>query len=127
LRTLLRLRHDLVMIGRAAQVPLPEVFQARLASPLAKIASAAAEHLAASARALRARRGPSPLNPVDAELDAYVAEVTALRGEGLTRGLAAEAAERFFALGFALEQVRLNLKDLDRCVTEWAEEAKPRK
>ena len=34
-RTLLRLRHDLVMIGRAAVVPLPEAFGTRLQSPLA--------------------------------------------------------------------------------------------
>jgi hypothetical protein len=29
--------------------------------------------------------------------------------------------ERFFALGFALEQMRHNLHDLHRCVTEWAQ------
>jgi hypothetical protein len=32
----------------------------------------------------------------------------------------ADAAERFFALGFALEQLRQNFKDLERCVTDWA-------
>ena len=35
LRTLLRLRHDLVMVGRAAITPLPEAFATRLASPIA--------------------------------------------------------------------------------------------
>jgi len=34
LRTLLRLRHDLVMIGRVTLVPLPEAFLKRLRSPL---------------------------------------------------------------------------------------------
>ena len=29
--------------------------------------------------------------------------------------------ENFFALGFALEQMRHNLRDLHRCVTEWAQ------
>ena len=29
--------------------------------------------------------------------------------------------ERFFALGFALEQMRQNLNDLERCVTEWSD------
>jgi hypothetical protein len=33
LRTLLRLRHDLVMVGRAAVEPLPERFRSRLGSP----------------------------------------------------------------------------------------------
>ena len=44
-----------------------------------------------------------------------------MRSEGLTRGLPGDAAERFFALGFALEQMRQNLSDLDRCVAEWSE------
>ena|SRR5256885_14684297 len=42
LRTLLRLRHDLVMIGRAAAVPLPEAFQMRFAAPLARVGNSAA-------------------------------------------------------------------------------------
>src|SRR5215472_14649487 len=37
LRTMLRLRHDLVMVGRAAAAPLPEELQPRLASPLARV------------------------------------------------------------------------------------------
>jgi hypothetical protein len=32
-----------------------------------------------------------------------------------------DVAERFFALGFSLEQMRQNLKDLERCVTAWAD------
>jgi hypothetical protein len=32
--------------------------------------------------------------------------------------LADEAAERIFALGFALDQLRLHLRDLARCVAE---------
>jgi hypothetical protein len=34
--------------------------------------------------------------------------------------LAEEAAERIFALGFALDQLRLHLRDLTRCVAELA-------
>jgi hypothetical protein len=29
--------------------------------------------------------------------------------------------ERVFALGFSLEQMRQNLKDLERCVAEWSD------
>ena len=43
----------------------------------------------------------------------------------LTRGLSAESAEHVFALGFALEQMRQNLEDLERCVREWSDERKP--
>ena len=38
--------------------------------------------------------------------------------EGLTLGLPVETVECIFTLGFALEQLRLNLGDLERCVRE---------
>jgi len=120
LRTLLRLRHDLVMIGRAAESPLPEACGARLELPLARAGKALADYLRAGGAALQAGRSPPPLDAVDSALDAYAAEVAALRREGLTRNLPGDAAERFFALGFALEQMHANFKDLERCVTEWA-------
>jgi len=50
--------------------------------------------------------------------------VAAVRREGLIRGLPGDVAERFFALGFSLEQMHQNLCDLDRCAGEWCE--KPR-
>jgi hypothetical protein len=59
--------------------------------------------------------------PVQAALQGYAVEVAAVRSEGLTRGVPGDVAERFFALGFSLEQMRQNLKDLERCVTAWAE------
>ncbi len=43
-----------------------------------------------------------------------------VRRDGLIRGLPGDVAERFFALGFSLEQMRQNLADLDRCVAEWS-------
>jgi uncharacterized membrane protein YccC len=121
LRTVLRLRHDLVMIGRATVVPLPIDLQARLAAPVKKVSEAITAYLRAMAAALRNGNGAPAIWPVQAALQAYGAEVAALRNEGLTRGLPADVAERFFALGFSLEQVRQNLKDLERCVAEWTE------
>jgi uncharacterized membrane protein YccC len=120
LRTLLRLRHDLVMIGRAAAVPLPEAFRSRLAPRLAHIGETAADYLRACAGALLARRGPPSPAAVEAALDSYDAEFAAMRREGLTRNLSEETAERVFALGFALEQLRRNFNDLGRCITEFA-------
>jgi Fusaric acid resistance protein-like len=121
LRTVLRLRHDLVMIGRATVTPLPDELQSRLAVPLAKVSETVVSYLKTMSAALRSGQGSSPIWPVQAALEAYVAEVAALRGEGLTRGLPGDVAERFFTLGFSLEQMRQNLKDLERCVVEWAE------
>jgi uncharacterized membrane protein YccC len=121
LRTTLRLRHDLVMIGRATVVPLPADVQARLAAPLARVSETMAAYLRAIAAALRTGVGAPAIWPVQTALQAYAAEVAAVRAEGLIRGLPGDVAERFFALGFSLEQMRQNLKDLERCVAEWAE------
>jgi uncharacterized membrane protein YccC len=120
LRTLLRLRHDIVMVGRAAITPLPEAFATRLASPIAHLGAAFADYLRASGAALLASRGPLSLDSVEAALDVFSGEMAALRREGLTRSLAADAAERFFAIGFVFEQMHQNVKDLERCVAEWA-------
>ena len=120
LRTLLRLRHDIVMIGRAAIVPLPHALGSRLASPLAQVAATFADYLRSSGAALLARRAPPSLDAVKSALAAYETDVAALRREGLTRNLSGDAAERLFAIGFALEQMHMNFKDLGRCVAEWA-------
>ena len=62
--------------------------------------------------ALAARRPP----PSEAELEtAFVAaldEIKALRREGFTRELTDEAVGRFFALAFALEEMRRTFRDL---------------
>jgi uncharacterized membrane protein YccC len=120
LRTLLRLRHDIVMIGRGASVPLPEAFRSRLEPPLAQVASAFTRYLSESGAALLARRAPPSLDDVEAALAHYASTITDLRRDGLTRGLSVDAAERLFAIGFALEQMHQNFKDLARCVAEWA-------
>jgi len=124
LRMLLRLRHDLVIIGRTAQVPLPDALQSRLRPSLQAVTTAAAAYLGACAQELRRRRPAPGLPAVAAAFDAYNAEVVAIREQGLTRALSAEAAERFFALGFAFEQMRQNFRDLERCVSEWAQDSR---
>ena len=121
LRTLQRLRHDVVMIGRASVVPLPANVQARLARPLSDVSNAIVDYMRAAAVSLRSGSGTVDIQPVDAALQAYAAEVAALRSEGLIRGVPVDVAERFFALGFSLEQMRQNLNDLDRCHADWCE------
>ena len=121
LRTIQRLRHDVVMIGRASVVPLPANVQARLARPLSDVSNAIVDYMRAAAASLRNGSGTVDIQPVDAALQAYAAEVAALRSEGLIRGVPVDVAERFFALGFSLEQMRQNLNDLDRCHAEWCE------
>jgi uncharacterized membrane protein YccC len=121
LRTIQRLRHDVVMIGRASVVPLPANVQARLARPLSDVSNAIVSYMQSVAVSLRSGTGAAEIQPVDVALQAYAAEVAALRSDGLIRGLPVDAAERFFALGFSLEQMRQNLNDLSRCHADWCE------
>jgi hypothetical protein len=100
---------------------LPADLQRRMTLPLKGVSDAMVEYLKATAVALRTGTLPPPISPVHDALRAYAAEVASVRSEGLTRGLPGDVAERFFALGFSLEQMRQNLKDLERCVTAWAE------
>src|ERR1700736_5099763 len=125
LRTILRLRHDLVMIGRASVVPLPSDLQARLEVPLTKVGDAIIIYLRGMATVLRTGSGSAATSPIDVALQGYAAEVAALRGEGLTLCMPGDVAERFFALGFSLEQMRQNLKDLERCNAEWSGKSPP--
>ncbi len=120
LRTLLRLRHDIVILGRAVGCDLPEAVQARLTPPMRDIAPRVSDFLHASGEALRARKKPPPLQEVVQAFAAYAAEFDAIRRDGLIRGTPSETAERFFALGFVLEQMREHLGDVHRVVGEWA-------
>ena len=87
----------------------------------AKVGDAIATYLRSTAAALRSGVGAPAIWPIHEALLGYAAEIASLRSEGLTRGLPGDVAERFFALGFSLEQMRQNLKDLERCVAEWSE------
>ena len=56
LRTILRLRHDVVMIGRASVIPLPPDLQARLAAPLSNVSDAIVRLSACRGRGIAGRR-----------------------------------------------------------------------
>lgn len=120
LRTLLRLRHDVVMLGRAMNCePSAEVVQ-RLAPSLQAIAAASDDFLREAGTALRDLSAPPPIEAVDAAFKGYADAFGAVRRDGLTHKMASEAVERFFATGFALDQLREHLSDLHRVVGEWA-------
>jgi len=120
-RTLLRLRHDFIMLGRAAATPLPEPLAGRLAPFLLHAGAQASDFLRRSATALQDGGGPPPLQDYEASLARYESEVDALRGEGLTIDLPSSKIEPLFTLGFALEQLHSNFADLARCVREYAQ------
>ncbi len=111
-RTLLRIRHDFVILSRATAEPLPEAIASRVGPPLTRFGGEAAAFLRASSDALAGRRPPPSIAPTEVALHAYGAEVAAIRNEGLSRGMDTEGVERFFALGFALEQLCRDFADL---------------
>jgi hypothetical protein len=118
----LRLRHDIVILGRAVGCDLPDPVQARLAPPMQKIAPAVDRFLRSSGAALRGRTQPPPLTEIEQVFAAHSAAFDAVRRDGLIRGTSSETAERFFALGFALDQMHEHLGEVHRVVGEWARE-----
>jgi hypothetical protein len=119
LRTLLRLRHDIVMLGRVVGCKLPEEVAGRLTPPLRTVEAVGRDFLRASAAALRARKPPPRLDAVESAFRDYIEEFGAVRQEGLTHDMRNEAVEWFFALG-TREQLREHLCEVHRVVGEWA-------
>jgi uncharacterized membrane protein YccC len=111
-RTLLRLRHDLVMIRRAIATPLPPAVIPRLREPLADLSNEITAFMRATGAALSARQAPPPIEPINRAIESYDAAITALREGGATRLLSVDDVGRLFALGFAFDQLRDHLVDL---------------
>ncbi len=125
LRTLQRLRADIIMLGRATAEPFPDTYHARLSEAL----KAAVEAIAASFReigeSLEDRRPPPSLMAVEQAIAHYAHEVGEVREAGFTRGLAGDIIGRTFAVGFAIEQLKINLKDLASRTAERARKSAP--
>jgi uncharacterized membrane protein YccC len=108
-RTLRRVRHDLVLIGRVAAEPLPEPSRTQLAGQLTEFRNAACAFLRALGACFANRKPPPDTGPLDAALGGLSAEIERLKG-----------GERLVALSFALEQLQRNLGDLTRRAEEFA-------
>jgi uncharacterized membrane protein YccC len=127
LRTLLRLRHDFVMIGRAASVPLPAELRLQLGPLLTRICDAAVDYLRASGVALVGRQRVASHPILDAAFDEYATEMGILRHQNLARDLPVDVVERIFTLAFVFEQLRRNFNDLERCITDHSEQRRSRR
>jgi len=120
IRTLYRVRHDLVMIGRAASNPLPAPVLDRLKPTLTALHEATRDLLLDLAEALRHRKPPPGDAAFRAALDVFTREAEALRSDALVRDLPAHSFGQVFALSFAFEQFRKNLTDLLARTEEFA-------
>jgi uncharacterized membrane protein YccC len=119
-RTLLRMRHDLVILGRAAVTPLPNDLRQRLEPHLTLIGSTARGALQGCAAAVAASKPPPGITDFEAAIDAFSDEFADLRREDLIRPLSVGEAEQLFALRFGLEQLRQNFRDLVRAIGDWS-------
>jgi uncharacterized membrane protein YccC len=117
-RTVFRLRNDVVMIGRVAAEPLPAPIVTRLRQPLDQVSKAARCFLRTCADALRKRENPPGLDAVEQASAKFIVTLEELRREGAAGELSADNIGRLYALGFALEQLRHNFVDFRDRVSE---------
>ncbi|MET0528953.1 MAG: FUSC family protein [Microvirga sp.] len=112
IRTLYRVRHDLVMVGRASANPLPAPVLERLGTALAVLRDETRNLLFDLSKALRAQKPPPDADAFEAALHAFVSQTEILRSHALTSDLPYGSFGQVFALGFAFEQLRKDLGDL---------------
>lgn len=120
LRTLLRLRHDLVMLRRAAGSPWDAAVRDRLAPPWTQAAIAGAARLRDLGQAL-AHGQPPAADPALAEnVATYRAALDGVLRQDGRHGLEPEELGRLFGLAFGLDQLRRDLDDLAARASELA-------
>jgi uncharacterized membrane protein YccC len=119
-RTLRRVRNDLVMLGRAVADPPPQSIHERLSPSLTTALDTVSALMAATGTALAAQTMPPPLDPVASALDTYGLALAAIRRDGLTRDLPHDAVAGLFTFGFALDQWRRDFEELHARVSELA-------
>ena len=125
-RALLRLRHDLIMLGRAAVIPLPDSFKDRLGSLLDKISETTVVHLDECATALTSEKTPFFMGNLDEAFEKFSSEMLLIRKEGILLQCSFDTVEHLFTLGFALEQMHQNLSDLEERVKEYTDSPEER-
>ena len=108
-RTLRRVRHDLVLIGRVAAEPLPEETRPLIKPALDAFSAEARDFLRAIGQSFAQRVAPPPQGPFEAALQRLMSALEPIRGD-----------DRVVALRFALEQLEQNLGDLLRRAEEFA-------
>ena len=108
-RTLRRVRHDLVLIGRVTSEPLAEEMRPLIKPALDAFSVEAREFLRAIGQSFAQRVAPPAEDAFKAALMGLMRALEPIRGD-----------ERIVALRFALEQLEQNLSDLVRRAEEFA-------
>jgi len=117
LRTLRRLQHDLVIVTRCMSAPLPVAVRASVGEELEGMATILSNGLRELAQAMAERRPPPDIGGVERAIERYTNLMDRERESPAMQRLPSNEAERIYALGFALAQLRRNLGDLHaRCL-----------
>ncbi len=121
LRTLTRLRHDLVLLRRAIAESDEDVLRVHLAQAWGQAANAAASRLQDLADALAAGHRPTGDGAdLAAAIAGYRDAIDGMRRRQVTRTLSTDGVGRIFWLAFTLEQLRRNLDDLAERAADFA-------
>jgi len=108
-RTLRRLRHDLVLIGRIVAEPVIPAPSAAVQDCLLRFRVAGAAYLVELGDAFAGRHVPPPQKNLDVAIDQLLAVLEKMGPD-----------ERIVALRFCLQQLRRNLSDLQQRAAEFA-------
>jgi len=120
-RTLRRLRHDIVILARAATEPWPESVAAVLGEPCNDALHSAAAALRGASVAVAARRAPPAPDAFARAVAAYEASIGEVRRRGVTRELSVDAVGHIFSVDFGLRQLQRDLADLLARIAESAQ------
>ena len=119
-RTLYRVRHDLVMVGRAAVKPLPDAIVVDFAPLLASLRNDAGAMLRGISAGLLARMAAPPIDNYQASVRALAQAVEGIAED--RQRLLRDDAGRLFTLRFALEQLGEDMRDLASRTSEMAKD-----
>ena len=111
-RTLMRLRHDVVMLRRALREPRHEALREHVAQPWSRAARTGAAALRDLGQALSEGQAPERSAAVAEAVGDYRSALDDMRRRELTKPLPTDAVWLLFGAGFALEQFRRDLDDL---------------
>ncbi|MBK1838739.1 FUSC family protein [Azospirillum sp. YIM B02556] len=120
LRTLMRLRHDVVMLRRTVGEPRQDVGDRDACPDWTPVAAAGAAILRGLASALASGLPPDRSPALADALAAYRSGIDRMRSERQTRHMPTDWLWRMFGTGFALEQFRRNLDDLVERTADFA-------
>jgi len=125
LRMLRRIRNDLIMLGRAVVLPLPKPAVDVLAPPLTEVSKATVAMLQAAAESLKTDKSVKVPENFESAFSGFAGAIANMHRAHALSDLPDADAGRVFTLSFALEQLRLNLKDLAARVNDFTAEDTP--